>query len=100
MGKNFIIQQTSAGEPLEINNLTLYPVARSYRISIPAIRGGFIWNRPLAVIVEGRDGDRQVLPIIDRTRQLQIAIFTAGLVGTMLTWLLLRKSQETANKEN
>lgn len=99
MGKKLIVQQTSAGEPVEIGNLTLYPVARSYRINMPAVRGGLIWNRPMAVIVEEQDGARQVLPIVDQTRQLQIAILIAGFIGTLLTWILFRKPRNPAKKE-
>jgi hypothetical protein len=90
--KNFV-KQTSTGEPVEINDLTVYPVARSYRINMPGVRGGFIWNRPVAVIVEDSAGNRQVLPVVDRTRLLQIAIFSAGLLGTLLTWIIFRKSR-------
>jgi hypothetical protein len=99
MGKKFIIQQTSAGEPVGIGNLTLYPVARSYRIDVPAARGGLIWNHPTAVIVEGPDGTRQALPIVDQTRRLQIVILIAGLVGTLLTWIIYRKPRNPAKKE-
>lgn len=99
MGKKLIVQQTSAGEPVEIGNLTLYPVARSYRINMPAVRGGLIWNRPMAVIVEEQDGARQVLPIVDQTRQLQITILIAGIIGTLLTWILFRNPRNPAKKE-
>ena len=94
MRNKIIVQQTSAGEPIKVNDLTIYPVARSYRLDIPAIRGGFTWNRPLAVIVEGNDGSRQILPIIDRTRQVQIAILSAGFASALLTWLIFRKPRK------
>ena len=91
--KNFV-QKTRAGEPVEVNDLTIYPVARSYRVNLPGVRGGIIWNRPVAVIVEDSDGNRYRLQVIDRTRQLQIAIFSAGLLGTLLTWLIFRKPRK------
>lgn len=100
MPNQIIIQQTSAGEPVQVNDLTVYPVARSYRIALPGARGGIVWNRPLAVIVEDNEGTRQILPVIDRTRQLQFAIFSAGFIGTLLTWLIFRKSRKPAKKEN
>lgn len=99
MKNKILVQQTSAGEPIEVNDLTIYPVARSYRIEIPAIRGGFTWNKPLAVIVEGNIGSRRILPIVDRTRQVQIAILSAGFVGALLTWLIFRKPRKDTNKE-
>ena len=100
MLKKILVQQTSAGEPVVVNDLTVYPVARSYRVNMPGARGGIVWNRPLAVIVEDTDGTRQILPVIDRTRQLQIAIFSAGFIVTLLTWLIFRKSRKPAEKEN
>ena len=99
MAKKILIQETSAGEPVQVNNLTVYPVARSYRINMPGARVGVVWNRPLAVIVEDNQGTRQVLTVIDRTRRLQIAILGAGLVITLLTWLIFRNSRKPITKE-
>ena len=94
MTNKIFIQQTSPGEPIKVNDFTVYPVARSYRVNMPGARGGIIWNRPMAVIVEDSGGNRQVIPVIDRTRQLQIAIFGAGLIGTLLAWLIFRNSSQ------
>ena len=47
MAKKIFIQQTSPGDPVEVNEVTIYPVARSYRINVPGVRGGIIWNKPL-----------------------------------------------------
>jgi hypothetical protein len=90
MPNKFFIQQTSAGDPIEVNDLTVYPIARSYRINVPKVHGGILWNKPLAVMVEDSLGNRQVIPVVDRTRLLQIAIFSAGFIFTMLTWFVFR----------
>jgi len=94
MANKTFVRQTNTGEPVRVGDLSIYPVARSYRINMPGVHGGIIWNRPVAVIVENSRGDRQELPVVDRTRQLQIAIFSAGLFGAFLTWLLFRKSRK------
>jgi hypothetical protein len=91
MKNSFIVQQTSSGDPVNVGQVKVYPVARSYRINFPSDRGGIAWNRPLAVIVEDSQGSRQIIPIQDRTRQLQVGIILAGLLGTILTWLFLRR---------
>ena len=93
MAKRILVQQTSAGEPVIVGEVSVYPVARSYRINFPAARGGIVWNRPLAVIVEDSSGSRQIIPIQDRTRQLQIAFLAAGFFGTLLIWLIFRRSK-------
>ncbi|MBE9473772.1 MAG: hypothetical protein IMY85_02710 [Chloroflexi bacterium] len=93
MAKSILVQQTIAGEPVNVGEVSVYPVARSYRINFPAARGGIVWNRPLAVIVEDSSGSRQIIPVQDRTRQLQIAILAAGFVSTLLTWLIFRRSK-------
>ena len=93
MAKSILFQQTNWGEPVNAGDVNVYPVARSYRINFPAARGGIVWNRPLAVIVEDSHGSRQIIPVQDRTRQLQVAILAAGFFGTILTWLIFRRSK-------
>ena len=93
MTNRLYVQQTSTGDPIEVNNLTVYPVARSYQLRIPGMHGGIMWNRPLAVIVEEAGGKREVLPVHDCTRQLQIAILGAGIITSLLTWLVFRRFQ-------
>jgi hypothetical protein len=93
MANKYFIQQTSAGDPIAVDEYMVYPVARSYRLSMPGIHGGIIWNRPHAVIVEDSIGNRQVIPVADPTRRLQLTILGAAVVGTLLTWLIFRKSR-------
>jgi hypothetical protein len=93
MARRILVQQTSAGEPVKAGDVKIYPVARSYRVNFPAAHGGIVWNRPLSVIVEDSQGNRQIIPIQDRTRQLQIGILAAGFIATMLTWFVFRKTR-------
>jgi hypothetical protein len=92
MANRVLVKQTSAGEPVSVGDVNVYPLSRSYRLDFPADRGGILWNRPLAVIVEDQQGDRRVIPIQDRTRMMQIGILSAGLLGSILLWLILRRS--------
>jgi hypothetical protein len=93
MGNKYFVQQTSAGDPIAVDDYMVYPVARSYRLNMPGVHGGIIWNRPHVVIVEDSGGDRQVIPVVDPTRRLQISILGAAVVGTLLTWLIFRNSR-------
>jgi len=68
MAERILIQQTSSGEPVSVGDLTVYPVARSYRMIFPGGQGGMVWNKPLGVIVEdsaaaGKQFQCQMLPV-------------------------------------
>ena len=72
--------ETRTGDPIDAPGATLVPVARSVRLDLWG--RGVIWNRPVGVL--SGDGDT-LIPIRDRTRQLQIGLLGAGLVGAL--WL-------------
>jgi hypothetical protein len=91
MTEKTLVQHTSAGEPINIGDLNIYPVSRTYRFNFPGTNGGISWNRPLGVIVEDQLGNRQVLPVKDVTRRYQISILSAGFLATLLTWLVLKR---------
>ncbi|MGW8143581.1 MAG: hypothetical protein ACWGN2_04255 [Anaerolineales bacterium] len=93
MAERILVQQTSAGEPVAAGDIKIYPVARSYRLNFPSGHGGIVWNRPRSVIVEDVMGRRQIIPIQDYTRRMQIFILAAGLITALLTWLIFRNSK-------
>jgi hypothetical protein len=94
MARRILVQQTSAGEPVSVGDLKVYPVSRSYRINFPSAHGGIVWNRPRSVIVEDSMGRRQIIPIHDYTRRLQIGILSAGFIMMLVTWLFFRNSNK------
>lgn len=98
MVKSILVQQTSAGEPVSVGGVNVFPVSRSYRIDFPAGRGGLLWNRPLAIIVENEQGEREVIPVQDRTRLMQVGILFAGILGSALVWLILGRSSSNNKK--
>ncbi len=71
--------QTHAGTPTTTGNLTVTPESQAFSLRLPF--GGFVWNRPTAVVIE-IEGERQRVPIVDVTRiaQLVLAGFTIGLI--------------------
>lgn len=93
MAKRILIQQTSAGEPVTAGDIKVYPVARSYRLNFPSGYGGIVWNRPRSVIVEDAMGRRQIIPIHDYTRRMQIGILASGLIVALLSWLVFRNAK-------
>ena len=77
----FVRLVTLAGEPVTINQWTITPLAQS--LTIRWLRGGFVWNRPVALLV-ARNGTTERIPLPDITRNVQIV-----LLGVVLLSLLL-----------
>lgn len=91
MAGPWIQMETRAGEPVTAGGNILIPMARVLRVMLPGMpAGGLIWNRPSAVVVRSADGQEQVLPVRDVTRQAQWALFGVAL-ALLLPALLLRR---------
>ena len=69
--------QTVLGSPVRIGDVTVTPESQALILHWP--NGGFVWNRPLAVLVEHNGRMERVL-IPDVTRIAQIAL----LIGMVL----------------
>jgi hypothetical protein len=65
--RNFIQIETQIGEPLTVGDTTITPQSQALIVHWP--HGGFVWNRPVAVLVE-ENGQTQRLPIVDVTRYI------------------------------
>lgn len=70
----------ASAEPVTVDDVTVTPRSRALVVRVPG--GGFVWNRPTAVLVE-QDGQVRRIPIVDVTRILQVgllglAVLTAG----------------------
>jgi hypothetical protein len=62
---NILKFETQIGEPLMVGDTTITPQSQALIVRWP--RGGFVWNRPIGVMVD-RDGQVERLPIVDVTR--------------------------------
>ena len=76
--------QLKDGQPVQVGEQTVTPQARVLALRLPF--WGFVWNRPVAVLVE-ENGRSQRIPIPDMTRMILIA---AGVV-TAVAGLLASK---------
>lgn len=70
-------RRTRTGESLTRGEVTVTPQSRT--LVIRGRHGGWVWNRPLAVLVE-RDGKEERIPIRDVTRIIQLALYGLSLV--------------------
>ncbi len=69
---DFVQLQNTSAEPIVVGDTRVTPQAQSFTIRFPF--GGFVWNRPTAVLVE-RAGETQRIPIVNVTRVAQVALF-------------------------
>lgn len=70
--QDFIRLENTSAEPIVVGDTRITPQAQAFSLRFPF--GGFVWNRPTAVLVE-RDGVTQRIPIVDVTRAAQIVLF-------------------------
>jgi hypothetical protein len=74
--------ETVAGDKVTVDDITVTPQSQALVIRWP--NGGFVWNRPVAVLVE-REGETKRVPITDVTLVARLALFGLGLAFTILT---------------
>lgn len=80
-----------AGQVIEKHGRSILPFSRVYRLTAPGHTVGFVWNRPVSVQVTGEDGSRQIIPIVDLTRRLQVVILLWGTLAALLILLVNRR---------
>ncbi len=93
MFANLVQIETRAGEPIVSGDTKIIPMARSLRIRNPGWHNGLVWNRPVAIVVQTGDGQEQVLPVRDVTRQAQVALLVSSLIVVLLGWLVTRRKK-------
>ena len=65
-----------SAEPVTVGDVTVTPRARALVVRLPW--GGFVWNRPTAVMVE-QAGQVRRIQVVDVTRILQLGLLGLGL---------------------
>jgi hypothetical protein len=86
---NRIVQwQTVSGSPVTAGDVRLTPQSQSLTLRWP--HGGWVWNRPVAVLVE-REGQTERIPIVDVTRAVQLGLLSFMLVFSMVTFVLVAR---------
>lgn len=80
---NVLKWEQVTGEPLMIDDAQLTPQTRVLRVQAPF--GGFVWNHPVAVIVE-RAGKRERMQVPDVTLFLQLAMLVSLVALPISLW--------------
>ena len=82
MSEKFWQWEIQDGQPVTVGERTVTPQAQVLSVRLPF--GGFVWNRPAAVLVE-ENGRVQRLPIPDVTRMIVLAtIVVSTAVAVMM----------------
>ena len=87
--------ETRTGDPVVINDdalgkVTVTPQSQALTICWPY--GGWVWNRPLAILVErGAQTDRA--PIVDVTRVAQLGLFAFSLIFSLFILLQAKRGR-------
>ncbi|MFC2053860.1 hypothetical protein ACFLV7_06115 [Chloroflexota bacterium] len=91
----FIQTETRAGETITKGGTKIVPFSKSLRVQIPGLYGGLIWNRPATLLVVSSDGDEQIIPIVDVTRQALWALLGVSLAVFPLIMLISQRRNKT-----
>lgn len=90
-GERRIAWETGSGETVTVGDVSATPQSQALKVRCPF--GGWIWNRPVGVLVE-RDGEEEYVPIVDLTRLVQLGLYGLGLifaVVSMIVWFKERR---------
>ena len=78
-------RQTRSGKTVTVGEVAATPESQALTMRWP--RGGWVWNRPAAVLVE-RGEDEERIPIVDVTRVAQLVLYGLGAVFAVLGLLM------------
>ena len=83
-----IEKETHIGVPFTVGTRTITPQSQAVMVRLPI--GGFVWNRPTAVLVT-EDNQTITIPIPDPTRLVLWALTGVGVLVSLFVWLFKRE---------
>jgi hypothetical protein len=87
--------QTLSGDKITAGPLSLTP--QSQALILRWGKGGWVWNRPVALLVEGEGYSRRI-PIIDITRIAQVSLWGVSLGIWLIFLVKLIRSRRRSNE--
>jgi hypothetical protein len=85
---NVVTARGASAESVTAHHVTVTPQSRALIVRLP--NGGFVWNRPTAVLVE-QHGRARRIPIVDVTRILQAGLLGLAMVTAGVSMLGCRR---------
>ena len=86
--------ETVSGETMTVDDVAVTPQSQALTLRWP--NGGWVWNRPVAVLVERGEVEERI-PIVDVTRLAQLGLFGLSLVFVVLglvMWVMGRSRSD------
>jgi hypothetical protein len=80
--------ETHPGQPVTAHGVRLLPFAKRLIVRLPVFNLGLVWNRPVSILVTRSDGQEQVLPVRDPTRQIVWSLYGAIVMMVLLIGLI------------
>lgn len=78
-----------SGERVTAGEMTAVPQSRALSVRCP--HGGWVWNRPVGLLVE-RDGQKWRVPILDVTRVVQLGLYGLSVAFVLAgLWMMIRQ---------
>ena len=91
---NFIEWRTDSGSPVSVGDVMVTPQSQALIVHWP--NGGFVWNRPVAVLVE-RGHEQECMRILDVTRILQVGLIVFSILLGIFTAKLRVRNRRNRN---
>ncbi len=89
--------RTLSGAPVQVRTMTVTPQSQALTIRLPF--GGLVWNRPVAILV-ARDGKVERIPIVDVTRQVQLALLALTLAFALTAGIVNRRKESERERKS
>ena len=93
--KEMVQWKTVTGSPMPIGDVTVTPQSQALTIRWP--NGGFVWNRPVAVLV-ARGEETERIPVVDVTRMAQLGLFGLSIAFSVFTVLKSIRQRRDTNE--
>jgi len=93
--KEMFRSQMLSGDKITVGDVTVTPQSQALTVRWP--RGGLVWNRPVAVLVE-RGEETERIPIVDVTRMAQLGLLGLGLAFSTIIMVLSIRRRRNRNE--
>jgi hypothetical protein len=92
MPNSFLRIETLTSQPMRVRDSQLRVRSQVIQLRLPILNAGLIWNRPVAILVRTPHGQDHILPVLDVTRIVVLALVAFCFAGTLFFMLLRRKN--------